>query len=76
MKKSRGFSEHKKKKVGDLTMSKTFWICEDCAKEKRSLKDADTECLHCDKHLCGGHVMKHLQEKHCVGTHIYEVVKE
>jgi hypothetical protein len=48
-------------------------MCSECQHDENieHPRDADAKCLICGALLCGGHVMKHLEEKHCVGTHLY-----
>ena len=48
--------------------------CEECKNDVsiRHWRCSDAKCIICGDYLCGGHILKHLEEKHCVGTHLYK----
>lgn len=50
------------------------FTCSECQHDEniKHSRDSDARCLICGAFLCGGHIMKHLQEEHCVGTHLYK----
>jgi len=49
-------------------------MCSECQHDENieHPRYSDARCLICGAFLCGGHIMKHLQEEHCVGTHLYK----
>ena len=49
-------------------------MCSECQHDENieHSRDSDARCLICGAFLCGGHIMKHLKEEHCVGTHLYK----
>ena len=50
------------------------FMCSECKIDEniKHSRDSDARCLICGAFLCGGHILKHLKEKHCVGTHLYK----
>ena len=54
------------------------FMCIECQLDENieHSRDSDARCLICGAFLCGGHIMKHLWEEHCVGTHLYKNEEE
>ena len=49
-------------------------MCSECQQDEniKQSRNSDASCLICGAYLCGGHILKHLEEKHCVGTYLYK----
>lgn len=45
-------------------------MCVECTLDSKvsCKRDADVVCRHCGALVCGGHVLAHLREKHCVAV--------